>query len=407
MKMRSGKRSSLPYYRRLQPTKRGSTASCAIEDWAQSLLIMLAVAAQLSVASESQANMIGKVGEYHLGQEIRTAPDLIELQPEEYEILRSFPGWFDMPGERVFKAPKVTLNGNVWDLTIGALDGKIYTLGLQDFGTDQAAADTLVKKTVAFITGQMGVPTEETKTPKRYIWEVPSGNVVLAERGALGFWSVNFLLTAARQKGFPEASSAVKRGALVDMDAQNRMVTPHARDGAELDEVAQAMIKQLREETKARPEDAEAWGALGAAYGKLHRYDEAVTALKRAIAINPKYIDAYLALASTYGFLDRPQEQIATCKEAIRLDPRNAKAHGTLGAAYLTTRQFKESIDSEKEALRIQPNFPEAHFALGAACLFSGDTVAAVEEAEALEGLDPQRAANLRDIIEKYKNARE
>ncbi|GFO54962.1 hypothetical protein GMSM_19690 [Geomonas sp. Red276] len=172
---------------------------------------------------QAKREMITKVGDYYLGQRVSTARGLVELAPEEYAVLRSFPGWIDMPGEKVFKAPKVTLNRHAWYLTIGSLDGKIYTLGLQGVGNDQAAADTLFQKTLDFARSQMGAPTEQTNTPKRCIWDASNGNVILAERGAQGFWSVNFLLTAKR-------SSVVRLGSLTDLDAQNGYGSLHFGD---------------------------------------------------------------------------------------------------------------------------------------------------------------------------------
>jgi hypothetical protein len=156
---------------------------------------VLIVASLFGVAVESRGNMIVKVGEYYLGQDLASARGLTELTPEEYALLRSFPGWFNMPGEKIFKVPKVTFNGHLWDLTIGALEGKIYILGLQDFGPDRAVADALVRKTLAFVRSKMGSPTEQTATPKCYVWDSSNGMVTLAERGLHGSWSVNFVLT--------------------------------------------------------------------------------------------------------------------------------------------------------------------------------------------------------------------
>jgi hypothetical protein len=157
--------------------------------------IVLIVASLFGVAVESQGKMIVKVGEYYLGQDVSSARGLTELSPEEYAVLRSSPGWFNMPGEKILKVPKVTFNGHLWDLTIGAIDGKICILGLQDFGSNRAAADVLVRKTISFVRSQMGAPTKQMSTPKRYIWESSDGMVILAERGMKGFWSVNFVIT--------------------------------------------------------------------------------------------------------------------------------------------------------------------------------------------------------------------
>jgi len=217
-------------------------------------------------------DMIEKVGKYYLGQQINTARGLVELAPEEYAVLRSIPGWFDMPGEKVFKAPKVTLNRHVWHLTIGALDGKIYTLGLQDFGSDQGAADNLFKKTLTFATSQMGAPIEQTNSPKRCIWDASNGNAILAERNAQGFWSVNFLLTAKRSvhKAFAKTNSEVRLGSLTDLDAQNGYGNLHFGDMVPAGMVYQSTVPDPagKVELYAWPSDDGKFGdvILGTAY---------------------------------------------------------------------------------------------------------------------------------------------
>lgn len=145
-------------------------------------------------------NVITSIGEYYLGQDIKTVRNLVEFTPEEYAVLQSFPGWFDLPGEKIFKAPDVIFNRHCWYLTIGALNGRIYTLGLQYISKDRAVADNLFEETLRYIKSQMGTPTEQTKTPKRYIWDYMDGNVLLAGREAMGLWCINFLVTGKHPK---------------------------------------------------------------------------------------------------------------------------------------------------------------------------------------------------------------
>jgi hypothetical protein len=141
------------------------------------------------------ANMIARIGEYYLGQDIKTVRGLVELTPEEYAALWSFQGGVGLPGEQVFNAPKVTFNQHLWDLTVGTLNGKVYKLALQYISTDRAEARSIFEETLKFVKLQMGAPAEQPKTPKWYLWDSTDGNVVLAEREAMGFWSINFLVT--------------------------------------------------------------------------------------------------------------------------------------------------------------------------------------------------------------------
>lgn len=139
--------------------------------------------------------MIVKIGEYSLGQNIKAIRGLVEFTPEEYSVFKSYPGWFNLPGEKIFKAPDITFNRRVWHLTVGALDGRIYILGLQYFTENRTAASSLLRETLGFVRSQMGVPTEQTKSPERYVWESTEGSVLLVQREAMGFSSINFLLT--------------------------------------------------------------------------------------------------------------------------------------------------------------------------------------------------------------------
>jgi hypothetical protein len=146
-------------------------------------------------------NVITRIGEYYIGQDIKTVRNLVELTPEEYAVFQSSPGWFDLWGEKIFKAPDVTFNRHRWYLTVGALNGRIYVLAFQYMSSDRTVADNLFEETLRYIKSQMGTPTEQTKTPKRYVWDSVDGNVFLAVREAIGFFSTNFIVTGKKGKG--------------------------------------------------------------------------------------------------------------------------------------------------------------------------------------------------------------
>ena len=140
-------------------------------------------------------NVITRIGEYYIGQDIKTVSNLVEFTPEEYAVFQSFPGWFDLPDEKIFKAPNVTFNRHRWYLTVGVLNGRIYVLAFQDVSSDRMVVDNLFEETLRYIESQMGTPTEQTKTPKRYVWDYVDGNVLLGVQEAIGFWSINFIVT--------------------------------------------------------------------------------------------------------------------------------------------------------------------------------------------------------------------
>jgi len=146
-------------------------------------------------------NVITRIGEYYIGQDIKTVRGLVEFTPQEYAALWSFQGRVGLPGEKVFNAPKLTFNGRLWYLTVGALNGLIYKLALQHITSDRAEARSIFEETLKFLKSQMGAPAEQTKTPKRHRWDSTDGNVVLAEQEASGFFSINFIVTGKEGKG--------------------------------------------------------------------------------------------------------------------------------------------------------------------------------------------------------------
>jgi adenylate cyclase len=60
---------------------------------------------------------------------------------------------------------------------------------------------------------------------------------------------------------------------------------------------------------------------LGQAHYLMGRYEEAIIALKKVLALNPNYIDAHLGLAASYGESGREAEAQAEAAEVQRVSP--------------------------------------------------------------------------------------
>ena len=66
---------------------------------------------------------------------------------------------------------------------------------------------------------------------------------------------------------------------------------------------------------------------LGAAYRNVGRYEEAITAYKKALQKNPDDIFAHIGMAVVYVKLGREEEARAEAKEVIRIDPKFSLAN--------------------------------------------------------------------------------
>jgi tetratricopeptide (TPR) repeat protein len=96
-----------------------------------------------------------------------------------------------------------------------------------------------------------------------------------------------------------------------------------------------------------------------------HRYADAETAYRTAIALDPRLPRAHAGLGQALYRLRRFPEAEAACREAIRLDPADAAAHSTLGRALSGLKRFSEAEAACREAIRLDPGHAAAHSTLG------------------------------------------
>jgi adenylate cyclase len=88
--------------------------------------------------------------------------------------------------------------------------------------------------------------------------------------------------------------------------------------------------------------------ALGGAYSAVGRYDEALTAYKKALQLNPNDIFAHLGLAGLFVLLGREEEARAEAREVLRIHPKFSLDH------FAKTLGFKDQsiVDQRVESLR-------------------------------------------------------
>jgi tetratricopeptide (TPR) repeat protein len=167
---------------------------------------------------------------------------------------------------------------------------------------------------------------------------------------------------------------------------------------------AGAAVRYAAGWTRAEPNNDNAWGALGTAYGAgLHRPDKAIPAFKYALAINPyspqnynALGEAYLAqqkfnaaadafehasdlaplksvywnnLAAAYMALDQPDQALG----ALKKNEVVAAPHGTwidwynLGVAYDKLKAYEKAVTAYNRALQLNPRGATVWTSLGAA----------------------------------------
>ncbi len=114
---------------------------------------------------------------------------------------------------------------------------------------------------------------------------------------------------------------------------------------------------------------AEAYAGLGEAYAVKYAYferkdiwlEKAMELSLKAIMYDPSLSEAYAALSLAYFYKASYDEALTAVQKALDLDPSNFFGHWILARIYHTTGRDKESIDPLKTVLKLNPNFYVAY----------------------------------------------
>lgn len=181
-----------------------------------------------------------------------------------------------------------------------------------------------------------------------------------------------------------------------------------------------------RRAAEAAPARAEAHLGLGRLYAAAGRRDEAVAALRRAVAIDasdpdsafelgrllggteeaqqllqkaalgrPTWADAQAALGDSFLASNNPTAAETAFAQAIRLNDRLAVAHTGLGRAKAARGDLVGAEASLRRALELVPNSPEGARALAEILALKLDYEGAFEQYRLAADLDPRNPAAL------------
>lgn len=112
--------------------------------------------------------------------------------------------------------------------------------------------------------------------------------------------------------------------------AQGEDAAGHAGAAGQIE----AMVAQLEQRLKDKPDDAEGWSMLGRSYSALGRYPESVAAFKRVTTMRPQDAQAYADLADATAMAAGRKlagEPTTLIAKALELDPKNLKALALAG----------------------------------------------------------------------------
>lgn len=104
---------------------------------------------------------------------------------------------------------------------------------------------------------------------------------------------------------------------------------------------------------------------LGLGLSCLHRYNEAIMAYQKAIAINPKDPDLYINLGESLCHLNHNLKAIMAYQKAIDLNPNYDSPYYYLGRALSDIQRHDEAVVAYQKAIAINPKNSDSHSDLG------------------------------------------
>ncbi|MBI4295345.1 MAG: tetratricopeptide repeat protein, partial [Chloroflexi bacterium] len=119
---------------------------------------------------------------------------------------------------------------------------------------------------------------------------------------------------------------------------------------------------------------------LGAAWGMLGYYDEALKLFDRAIAAGFKHAPAYYNRGNAYYHKKEFDAAIADYTRAIELDPKDAAAYYNRGNAYDDKKDFDAAIADYTRAIELDPNDAAAYYNRGNAHAHKKELDAAIAD---------------------------
>src|SRR5262249_4888597 len=119
-------------------------------------------------------------------------------------------------------------------------------------------------------------------------------------------------------------------------------------------------IQTMQEITDSYPLEIEAYQQLARLLEGERRYDEAIDALQKGIAIDSHAKNLYNTLGFVYANQGNHDQAIAAHRHYLELAPTLPNAHDSLGLSLQWAGRYKEAEAEYNEAIALNPDFDVA-----------------------------------------------
>jgi tetratricopeptide (TPR) repeat protein len=158
---------------------------------------------------------------------------------------------------------------------------------------------------------------------------------------------------------------------------------------------ARAALPLLEAALAARSDDVTGWECKGQVLATLARYDEAMVALRKALAMEPGRESTLVEAARASAKLDRRQDAVAYWRRAVAINPWRSDYHGELARVYFNERDWQASADACLRTLHLNSSWLTVRKLLVQCYLNLRRIEVARGELETVLGFDPPDRADL------------
>src|SRR5271165_6610108 len=146
------------------------------------------------------------------------------------------------------------------------------------------------------------------------------------------------------------------------------------------------------------PDSCRAWCLLSRAHLGSGDPAEAVTAARRASALDPANDWPFRLMSTALISLSRGTEALVAATEARRIAPHSWRSHVCLAQAATAAGQLDLAAQAAHTGLAIAPDHPDVHVAAGRVALSRGDVGEARLRQETALALDPAHSGAINEL---------
>lgn len=119
------------------------------------------------------------------------------------------------------------------------------------------------------------------------------------------------------------------------------------------------------------------------------RYDQAIAACDRAVALKADFADAYILRGRAHAALNDQEHAVADFSAAIEIRPRDPQAPIERASAYIDQKNYAAAISDAASAIALDPKLARAYNLRGTALRALGQAQKAIEEFTRAAELEP------------------